>query len=74
MAKAPAPAEVRAARAFLQRRGVRPPLQPRKFAAAAKELDMGFSELLRYIGRLYSGGQNQQQAIHELLQREVGKV
>ncbi len=34
---------------------------------------MGFRELLAYISRLYSGGQGQQQAIHELLQREVSK-
>lgn len=34
---------------------------------------MGFRELLAYIRRLYSGGQNRQQAIQELLQREVSK-
>jgi len=70
---APTPAEIRAARAFLQRRGVRPPLQPRPFAAAAKEMNMGFRELLAYIRRLYAGGQGQQQAIHEMLQREVSR-
>ncbi len=73
MSKAPSPAEVRSARAFLQKRGVRPPLQPRSFAAAAKELNIGFRELLAYIRRLYLGGQGQQAAIHELLQREVSK-
>lgn len=73
MATKPSPAEIRSARSFLQRRGVRPPLKPRQFAAAAKELNIGFRELLAYIRRLYSGGQGQQQAIHEMLQREVSK-
>lgn len=63
------PAEVRRARAFLQSRGIRARVPPRKFAAAAKELDMGFRELLAYIGRLYSGGQGQQMRISELVRK-----
>lgn len=56
------PREVRAARAFLHKRGVKAKhVSPRKFADAAKEQDIGFAELLRFISRLYSAGQNQQQ-------------
>lgn len=56
------PKEIRAARAFLQNRGARSSdIPPRKFANSAKELNMGFRELLRLISRLYSGGQAQQQ-------------
>lgn len=55
------PAEVRAARGFLRtnakaRSGE---ISPRKFANASKELGVGFRELLRFISRLYSGGQNE---------------
>lgn len=54
------PAEIRAARGFLRthakaRSGEIP---PHKFAAASKELGVGFRELLRFISRLYAGGQN----------------
>jgi hypothetical protein len=56
------PAEVRAARAFLFGRGVRPDeISPRLFANAAKELDVTFVKLLALISRLYSQGQSQQQ-------------
>ena len=60
MSKASA-AEARAAKSFLRthakaRSGEIP---PRKFAAAAKELGVGFRELLRFIARLQSGGQNE---------------
>lgn len=51
-------AEVQKARSFLfshHKRGFRIP--PRKFAAAARELGVGFRELLRFIGQLYAGGQ-----------------
>ena len=44
-------------------------VSPRQFAAAAKELDMGFRELLAFIGRLYMGGQNQQFRISELVRK-----
>lgn len=52
-------AEARKARAFLfshSKTGFGIP--PRKFASAAKELNVGFRELLRFIGQLYSGNQN----------------
>lgn len=61
------PAEIRAARAFLQARGVRTIVPPDKFANAAKELDVGFTELLGFITRLYSGGQNAMLFNHEAL-------
>lgn len=54
------PAEARKARSFLyshHKRGFRIP--PRKFAAASRELGVGFRELLRFIARLYSRGQNE---------------
>jgi hypothetical protein len=55
------PAEARAAKSFLRthakaRSGEIP---PRKFAAASKELGVGFRELLRFISRLYAGGQGE---------------
>ena len=57
-----APKEIRAARAFLQTKGARThDISPKKFADAAKELDIGFTELLKFIARLYGGGQNQSQ-------------
>ena len=56
------PKEVRAARAFLRNQGARSSdIPPRKFANSARELNMGFRDLLRLIARLYSGGQGQQQ-------------
>lgn len=53
-------AEVQKARAFLysqHQKGFRIP--PKQFAAAAKELGMGFRELLRWIAQLYARGQMQ---------------
>jgi len=56
------PKEIRAARSWLFRHGATAQdIPPRKFANAAKELNMGFAELLRLISRLYSGGQGQAQ-------------
>lgn len=58
--KPPTPPEIRAARAFLIQHGVPLSLvRPRAFAGAAKELNKGFRELLRFIARLYEAGQNQ---------------
>ena len=34
-------------------------ISPKKFADAAKERNVGFSELLRMIARLYMGGQHE---------------
>ena len=53
------PKEVRRARAFLQARHARAMISPRKFADAAKEGNIGFSELFAQIARLYMGGQFQ---------------
>jgi len=51
--------EIRAARAFLNKKGIRTKqVSPRKFANAAKENNMGFSELLKFISRLYDGDRN----------------
>jgi len=57
-ATAPSSNEVQAARAYLysrHKKGLRIP--PRAFAGAAKELGMGFRELLRFISMVYSRGQ-----------------
>ncbi|KKN55445.1 hypothetical protein LCGC14_0582150 [marine sediment metagenome] len=44
------PPEVRKARAFLRSKGITTQeIPPRKFASAAKELDRGFRETLRFI-------------------------
>jgi len=68
------PKEVRAARAFLQRKGVRSSdIPPRRFANSAKELNMGFRKLLRLISRLYSGGQGQQQFRMSVIAAEADK-
>ena len=44
------PPEVRKARSFLRSKGINTQeIPPRKFASAAKELDRGFRETLRFI-------------------------
>jgi len=44
------PPEVRQARSFLRSKGITTQeIPPRKFASAAKELDRGFREVLRFI-------------------------
>lgn len=46
----PKPAEIRAAKSWLERRGITTEeLSPRTFAKAAKELDRGFAETARYL-------------------------
>jgi hypothetical protein len=53
-----AAAEIRAAKSFLERRGLTPEdISPKKFAKAAKELDKGFQETLQVLARELSGGQ-----------------
>jgi len=53
-----AAAEIRAAKSFLERRGLTTEdISPRKFATAAKELDKGFKETLDILARELSGGQ-----------------
>lgn len=35
-------------------------IQPARFAAAANETGSSFDDLIKFIGRMYSGGQNTQ--------------
>ena len=65
------PKEVRRARAFLESRGLRKVVSPRKFANAAKENNVGFRELLAMLGRLYTGGQHQAFFIREQIEKAV---
>ena len=52
-----AQAEIRAAKSFLERRGLKSDeISPRKFAMAAKELDKGFSDTLKILARELSAG------------------
>lgn len=74
MGKAATPPEVRAARAYLRQRNIKSSeVPPRKFANSAKETDQGFGELLRYIARLYSQGQNQATWRREAIQADAEK-
>lgn len=67
--------EVRAARAFLFSRGMQArDIPPRKFANAAKELSLSFSQLLSFIGRLYDAGQNQSQFRLDVIAKEASKA
>lgn len=51
-------AEIRAAKDFLEKRGLTSDeISPRKFAKAAKQLDKGFKETLQILARELSGGQ-----------------
>jgi hypothetical protein len=53
-----AAAEIRAAKKFLERRGLKTKdISPRKFAQAAKELDKSFSEVLEVLADEIAGGQ-----------------
>lgn len=68
------PPEIRKARAFLRSKGIHTKeVPPRKFANAAKELNKGFRELLRYIMTLRSGGQNQSQQRRENIRKQAEK-
>jgi len=52
-----AAAEIRAAKKFLERRGLKSTeLSPRKFAQAAKELDESFNDTLVILAREIEGG------------------
>lgn len=65
-------AEVQKARSYLyshHKRGFRVP--PKKFAAASRELGVGFRELLRFIARLYARGQ-QRSVFREEVIRSTG--
>jgi|TARA_R110000823_G_scaffold210025_3_gene340193 hypothetical protein len=53
-----AAAEIRAAKKFLERRGLKTKdLSPRKFAQAAKELDESFNDTLNILAQEIQGGQ-----------------
>jgi len=69
----PVPKEIRAARAFLTKKGIRT-ISPRKFASSAKELDMGFNPLLRLIGRILDQGRGQAEQRQEAIDKEVLKL
>lgn len=65
-------AEVRAAKAFLKKRKVTPPIGPAQFASAAKEQGKSFSELIRFIMRTYQGQQNQEAQNREVVLAAAG--
>lgn len=69
------PKEVRKARSYLrQSAGARTSdISPLKFANAAKEQNVGFPELLKFIGRMYSGGQDQEGFREDLLSNIAAK-
>ena len=69
---APKPEEVRAAKAFLKKRKVTPPISPARFAAAAKEQGASFSELIRFIMRTYQGQQNESAQQREVVLAAAG--
>ncbi len=48
-------------------------IPPRRFANAAKELNIGFTQLLAFISRLYAGGQNQKMFRVEAIMAEASK-
>ena len=51
-------AEIRAAKSFLEKKGLTSDeISPKKFATAAKKLDKGFQETLQILARELSGGQ-----------------
>ena len=53
-----AQAEIRAAKSFLERRGISSSeISPKQFARAAKELDKSFMETLRILAGELSAGQ-----------------
>lgn len=61
--KASTPKEIRQARAFLQKMGIRTAdMSPRLFADASKEVDKSFRETLRLVATLLTEGQGQGEA------------
>ena len=65
-------ADTQKARAYLysrHKRGFRIP--PQKFAAASRELGLGFRELLGFIGRLYARGQQRSKFREEAILRST---
>jgi hypothetical protein len=56
--KTVANAEIRAAKKFLESKGLKSDeVSPKKFATAAKKLDKGFQETLEILARTLSAGQ-----------------
>lgn len=69
----PTPEEIRKARAFLRKRGIAThQISPRKFAFAAKEQGKTFAELLRFIGRMLDGAQNEAASRRENIRLAAG--
>lgn len=65
--------EAQSARAYLYSRHSKGlGIQPKKFAAASKELGVGFRELLRFIGQLYARGQQQSTFRQDQIRRMAG--
>jgi hypothetical protein len=59
-ATAPTPEEIRQARAYLQKQGVRSSdINPKQFAAVSHETGKSFRDTLNWLARLLSGGQGQ---------------
>lgn len=54
------PKEIRQARAYLEKQGISTAdINPKHFAASAKETGKSFRDTLNWLARLLSGGQNQ---------------
>lgn len=71
--KGPTPEEVRKARAFLRKRGIAThQISPRKFAAASKEQNKTFTELLQFIGRILDGAQGEAAKRREKIFKAAG--
>lgn len=62
---APTPQEIRAAASFLKKRKLAPPISPHKLASASKEQGRSFSDLIRFIMRIYQGQTNESQTNRE---------
>ena len=65
--------ELRQARSYLRGKAKAgsKDIPPRRFAAASKEMGIGYKELLALIARLQSGGQGASQRREELLRDAV---
>lgn len=61
------PKEIRKARAFLAERKALNVVRPAAFAASAKELNVTFAELLKWIARRYDAGQDESGIRQQLL-------
>lgn len=72
--KQPSAKEIRAARAFLRRRGIgTKTIPPKKFAAAAKEQNLTFTELFKSIARIMMTGRSQSEKRKEIIAQELEK-